>query len=174
MSLIHRRGRVGPSPVQPGCSCSCPSALTPSPPHYLPPLTLSLSFLSFFSPRICISFALFLFDPLGRAAKVEQVRSGRPRQLTSGSTRNQRHCPRPSREVTNRIKNARPIGGQRYVRAAPRCFFVHRPPSLVVVLDAHSSIHPRTRCLLSPLPLCIVISHAVVEAALAGADSHLP
>lgn len=114
MSLIHRGGRVDPpSIVQPD---SCPSVLTPSLPHYLPPLVFSLFFLP--GPYL---FRSFLIQSLGRAAKVKQV--------TKTSAINQRFDtsePPPSFEASRGPKsnqNACPISGQRYVRVAPCCFF---------------------------------------------------
>lgn len=167
MSLIHRGGRVDPpSIVQPD---SCPSVSY----SYTPSLPPSTGFLSLFLPGLYL-LRSFLVQSLGRAAKVKQVT-----KTPAINHRFDTSEPPPSFQASRGHKsnqNACPISGQRYVRAAPCCFFC-APFSVKLsgTLPAHSIVQPSVALLPLPLPLllCIVISHAV-EAALAGVGSHAP
>ena len=166
MSLIHRGGRVNPSPVQPD---SYSSVFAPSFPPPLPPPFLSLFSLGSISPSL---FSHMTFWAGSLVAKVKQVRGSDQIRKTSAIKQRFDTKRRPliqSSPSPKSNQDACPISGQRYVRAAPSCFFVHRFLSLFRDLTARSLSH----LLLLLLPLCIVISHAL-KAALAGARWHFP
>lgn len=109
MSLIHRSGRVAPSRLVQPDSCS-------SRPR---PLVLS----SHCSSRVDI-FTLFFFsfELLGGQPRSGQARTGRPRQSTSDSTQSNDSVS----SLSKSNQDACPFSGQRYVRVAPCCLFVHR------------------------------------------------
>lgn len=155
MSLIHRSGRVDTPPpsLQPD---SCSSVLVPS--HPFSPatsagfnLSLSLSFLV----RLT-SFSLFshLILRAGSQGQADQTRfrSDQIRKTSAIQETTTRHGRTTdiysvfeSSPGQKSNQNACPVSGQRYVRAATCCFFVHRFLSLVggrPLLPTHPSIHP--------------------------------